>query len=354
MVLPVTGPHTKVVDIPKVRWLRHNWYRQKKPYDRPLPRTKHEAFMFSASRDTSAAIASHYGNLAEWVTRADLYQSAYAQAYERLVGKLGDPASLGVTLGQWKQANDMIAKRASQLSRFTVALARRTPVGVAASLGLRLKDVRAIMRTRYGSAKKLSDLWLEFWFGWKPMVNDIYAACEVFDGPIPCALFKGKGKSERPGYLYFRSDGGACSIYHADRCSVTLGASVRIVNPNLRLLQQFGVLNPAEIAFDMVPWSFVLGWFSNVSSWIASFSNFAGLEVSNGYVSSKSELSRTEVWPEDPDNALLSCSGLGVYEDRILVGDEIPRPVFRIGLQDLKPARALTAITLLTQKLPRH
>jgi len=271
----------------------------------------------------------------------------YAQAYSRLIAELGENAGLGITLTQWKQADSMIRNRANQLTSFTHQLARRSPVGIATTLGLSVRDVKKVLKTRYGVARNLSDLWLEFWFGWKPMVQDIYTGCEVFDNFIPWAKLKGSARRED----IFDQDDGPYQphVYLEFERIAKVSCQVRLVNPNARLLQQFGLLNAAQVAWDAVPWSFVVDWFANVNQWLGSFTDFAGFETSNVVVSRLCRCAGNVTYAANPN---LNSYGFGYAATRTPTSG-VPRPALHLKNLSLKPTRALTAITLLTQKLPR-
>lgn len=350
-MIPITGPITKVIGNPYSLYSEVSTsFRQTRPYDLVLP--------YSKSR---GRVLYTYPGLAE--TDAWRWQAfaagldttgAYNSAYDRLVEKLGDTAGLGITLVQWRQADAMIRTRANQLSSFTMALARRNPLGVASSLGLSIRQVQAVMRTRYGVARSLSDLWLEFWFGWKPFLSDIYTACEVFDQPIPWGRMRASKELSFPVTDYQLPSGPFQEgIKFSGRTKVSLGIDVRLVNPNLRLLNQFGLLNPALVAFDAVPWSFVFGWLSNVDSWLRSFTDFAGFETRNGYIATTKEVFGSTWWSGPIPYSWWISDGHGYTYVRESVST-LPRPTFRFKELSLRPSRALTAITLLVQKLPRR
>lgn len=344
MVAPITGPKSRNIDTGYFQEIT-TWFTQKRPYNLVLDYHSRKGYSGAATNpENSPSYGSYWGHLASQQSTAKAYNDAYA----KLISKLGDPAGLGITLAQWKQADTMIRNRGNQLVSFTNHLVRRNPLGVAVSLGISLRDCQAIMRTRYGVARKLSDLWLEFWFGWKPMVSDIYTACEVFDRDIPWGIYKGVRKL--PYWVDFPppTPWGAGTSY-SGFTRASLGINVRIKNPNVRLLQQFGLLNPAQVLWDAVPWSFVVDWFGNVSSWLGSFTDFAGLETANGYVKTSATVGG-RVWiPMRPE---WGATGHGSSVDRSNV-ETLPRPDLLLRGVSLKPARALTAITLLTQKLPR-
>lgn len=357
MVNPVTlGKQRSTFTSREVEYVKG--YRQRRPYTLPL--------------DYEHNIArAAFGNPNDYQYPAILWQvthlellgaieaDVYNKAYGRLIEKLGDAADLGITLAQWRQSDDMIRNRANQLGAFTGALVRRNPAGIAASLGLSLRDVQRVMRTRYGVARSLSDLWLEFWFGWKPLVTDIYKACEVFDRDIPNATYSGSASLP----LSFRSapEGTPYGTYFSGegRHSIRVQIDVRLVNPNVHLLNQFGLLNPAVVAWDAIPWSFVVDWFANVSAYLGSITDFAGLATSRGQITQKSFLYGSNIAKgRSVDNSgfvtyyTWTCTGSSRRFKRSVGLPSLPRPALRWKDLSMSPSRGLTAIGLLVQKLP--
>jgi len=341
MVGPVTGPFTKF-ESKNGHYLDKTWYRQRRPYNQNLTYSRVEGW------GTNPYDSTHAWRFAAFASSYLGSDQAYAKAYSRVVDQLGENAGIGVTLAQWKQADQMVSNRVTQLRTFTYHLANRNPLGVAASLGIKASQASKILKTRHGVQRKLSDLWLEFWFGWKPAVQDIYTALEVFDDFIPWASLKGTGKASARLLVEPATPWGErLSLAGEVRCSV--GIDVRLVNPNVRTLNQLGLLNPALIAWDAIPWSFVLGWVSNIDMWLSSFTDFAGFETSNGYVSRRCLLAGRVSRQDLPD---YGGHGSGVANSRSIIGS-LPRPALQLKGLTLRPARALTAIALLTQKLPR-
>lgn len=317
------------------------WYRQNPPFDKPLPYSSEKGwcFNFGSSEDASSYVL--------WAKETRHDESLYAQAYAKFVDKLGESAGLGIDLTQWRQSDEMIRKRLKQLAAFTKAVLRRDPSGIAASLGISLKDVKRLLKTRHGVSKALSDLWLEFWFGWKPLVHDIFTALEVFDRDIPVRPIRVQAKQEGPistsSNFPFTEHGTAWT-----RDVLVLGAKIKVTNPMLHLLQQFGIINPAAIAWDAVPWSFVVDWFGNVSSYLNSFTDFAGVELVDGYQTSFRALERGyRSWA--PWYSYVSY-GTATLFYRTLV-NSFPVPPLHFDFKSVSPVRALTAITLLSQQL---
>lgn len=56
----------------------------------------------------------------------------------------------------------------------------------------------------------------------------------------------------------------------------------RVKNGDLSELQKLGLINPAEIAWEALPWSFAIDWFLPIGNYITSLSADAGLEFVTG------------------------------------------------------------------------
>lgn len=173
-----------------------------------------------------------------------------------MVSKLneGSSAALGLTIMDWRSSLDMIAGALTSLAS---------------------KRVRA--RTYY--RKKVSDLYLEGIFGWLPLIEDIYTAYGVLQTTYPVERIKGRGRASN-----YASHSGGSSVFDTyHKVSVRSAAEFRVNNLNLALLNQLGLLNPASIAWDAVPYSFVLNWFIPVGAMLNSLTDFVGFDVQNGY-----------------------------------------------------------------------
>lgn len=138
-------------------------------------------------------------------------------------------------------------------------------------------------RVRGMNLKKAADLHLETIFGWQPLLQDIHNACTTVIQ-----------KAAQRSYVTARSQqaindsidppfGWSLSIaQNVDgEMRVTVSAGVEVTNPNTWLLERAGLLNPAAVAWDLVPWSFVVNMFANTGQLVNSVTDFCGLKFHN-------------------------------------------------------------------------
>lgn len=206
------------------------------------------------------------------------------KSYARMVEKLRNGSQLGSALALAGESWSMVSSRAYQLYRAYRALKR----GRFAEFRrwLRVRPLEKHQHTRWTKPKDASAIWLEYWMGWGPLLSDISTSVEVLqsqwttDGVVLEGKSSEKTKFE---YVTYYSGQPTVSITVEGRLRMVQGCRVRVVNPNLFLANQLGFVNLAYVAYDMTPWSWFLNWFIPIENFIQSWTDFAGLEVSDRY-----------------------------------------------------------------------
>jgi len=292
---------------------------------------------------------SDYGpDSGEFLNQAQAINKARESFFQKARAK----ASVGVTLAEGKQAINMITQRASQLVHVVRAI-RKGRFGDA----LYVLDDRKTGRklTTRGKYKQSANTFLEWHFGWVPFAQDIYNAAEVLSSAVPDVTVKGRGKS-----LLEQSDSWT-DTYSEQHYSRTWMAQayvegyLRTTNPNLGLLTQLGLTNPFLIAWELVPFSFVVDWFANVGEFLGQFDELHGITFDAPHHGVKNRVLASY----DYYNAYLGSHELwkhmewsGVYFER-----KFGIPSVELGLRPMKailsPTRAVTSVSLLVQQLSR-
>lgn len=202
----------------------------------------------------------------------------------RLNGKLhrGD-ASMGMTLATCGQSAAMLLGRFNQINDLMGITKRRR--------------ARRAIRSRPNAHSLANDV-LEVEFGWRPFISDIGNCLATLSSPsMPPVHFRA---AARPNVNINQKTVGqpTWTTTINGRARVTATGSYSVSNPNVWLLNQLGLLNPFQVAWDRVPWSWVVNMFVNANQLIGSFSDTFGLNVYGGSLTISSALFReqTEVW----------------------------------------------------------
>lgn len=218
------------------------------------------------------------------------------RAYARFRAQVTDRAEMGLFLAERKEAADLIALRLTTLASAARALRRGNLRRFARYLGIQLKRKHR-QKGRWFSPRMFSNLWLEYWFGWAPMLGDIFNALEVLESPYP----EGRARGSATIVEYKQSENNQISPYHMFYGHVnwrySYHAKVSLTNPLLYRASQLGVINPATILWQLVPFSFVVDWLIPVKDFLETPTEFAGLELSRKFTTMKSSMRTTEaVW----------------------------------------------------------
>jgi hypothetical protein len=276
-------------------------------------------------------------------------QPYFNRAYERFVQDVnGDQSSLGVFAAEWKESLGMITNRSLTLYHAFRDLRRGRLDDALKRFGVpRLRKHQRLKATEVEN--QASGLWLEYWFGWSPMVQDIYDAGDVIQQPLPYGTGKG-------------SAGGVYNLHQKTtydehrtfaRVKYKLQADFSLENPNLYLMNRLGLANPATVAWELIPFSFVVDWFTGFGQYVNSMSDFVGLEMTRACTTKFIDgVDSYEIFaPFDPYgySGKAKCNYIALIRT---LGIQGPSPNLQVSAnlgQSL--TRTATAVSLLTQIL---
>lgn len=202
---------------------------------------------------------------------AHLEQEAVQLARSRLNNSLiKGRAALGITAATANQSFGMIAQRSSQIYKAYKAARKGNVKAVARALNVNLsrKQQDRIAKT----AQDAPGLWLEFTFGWSPLVSDMYAAAQVLSDPFEVKRSYGTCTLEK----FYSRKGLSSDVYLSKKVRAVCTAGLRVDNPNVALLTQLGLSNPAAVVWDIIPFSFVIDWFFKINRFVNTWNDMAG------------------------------------------------------------------------------
>jgi len=339
-------------------WVYRQWYRSKTKariqpnrYKMYFARTL-AGKQWSPYFDCLNAAATTY--VVNGFTTTDALTSNKAR--ERFINSMKDgcQASLGTSIAEWKQAASMVAKRAGQLLAGLRAARRLDPDGLHTALGIDVRQ-RTAKRNRESfrgkefnvrdSSKDASNLWLEHHFGWSPLVQDMYDAVKVLASNPPARRITATASGTQE---VKEGNFGSYSWTHRGVYSVKvrLGAHVTISNSNLAFFNQMGLINPASVAWEVVPFSFLVDWFIPVGKFLESYTDMLGYDVVYAFTTTLRECTVDSTYNQDsgPQGGTVKAASMS---------RELGLPPFRFvrpPFQGFSLARGATAVALVIQQ----
>lgn len=186
---------------------------------------------------TTEKIGSLFSVKGEGITMVDSsYNDALAKINEQLRGTL----DLSVSIAEHAATRKML-KAATTLSRYLLQI----------------------------HPKHWAKHWLEYKYGWSPLVSDLYKAVEEYNKVVP-ELIRVKARA---------SVNQTKSFNYIDGWDRVTGTSTKSFRTSFEILcypstatvntlARFSSLNPASIAWELTPFSFVFDWFIDIGGYL--------------------------------------------------------------------------------------
>lgn len=175
--------------------------------------------------------------------------------------------NLGVFVGEGKESVELIVSRLTDLAKAANQLRQRNLGGALRTLAHVPKGSRRSAQSILGNtANSLSDAWLELQYGWKPLINDISAAAEMVKLHPKEERVKARSTNRGGAHLNSSSNIGTVKVFNNDKRL----QEIVVVASQPSMMERLGLSDAASIAWELVPFSFVLDWFGPISDYLAS------------------------------------------------------------------------------------
>lgn len=350
------------------KYKRTTWGRQKAPFIQPLG---YEMDLLACENWNDSRPPSEgpfYVPAQSAAPDLNAYHASVARnkCYSSFVSGTASFAQGANNLLEAKGNLSNIAKHAGTLFQAYKDLKKGNLSGALRHLGI---SAPPATRKRNWRKKQVADKWLELHFGWVPLVQDIGTSVDALCGShatLQKHPVHGRGRAAYAlGYMNTRSETNELFRYDTDYVhgiyGCRMGAVITVSNPNQFLANQLGFVNPLSVAWEAVPFSFVVDWFSNVGQVISSMSDFVGLGLEFAWTTEFADVTRdskhsvTAKHDYDSDKWWLNnhsqFTGKHVHVNRVpgITGPSFLVPPF----QGFSVTRAATALSLLAQQMGR-
>lgn len=252
------------------QWIQFNaWCKYGRlVYEKRINTTYPYKYHYDTVREIPTEWISYSHEGGPWVPDSS---PASTTAYNRFFNNVGGISlNLALAYAERQQTIDLITKNISKLNRCLKALRKKNYRGALDALGVR-GNIDAV-------GKSLADLWLELQYGWKPLISDIHAAMEYTLPKQVTFEYHEKGKYRST--YEFTSIGGYPGVMKIDD-RVVLNGKCTVVDPTVVTLNQLGLLNPALLAWEKLPFSFIADWAFPIGTWLEQQTALLGLQISS-------------------------------------------------------------------------
>jgi len=300
-----------------------------------------------ARKESATTITEYlngFGRLTDMSSITSLGHSAYAARFPALVSQAQTiarsrmnqgPVDFGVALGESRQLFSLLASSCARLAKIVSALRRRSlrPLGK-------------------GDPQSY---WLEIQYGWKPLLSDIYGTYELLqEGLASEDLVLTSHGTARDSVVITASNGEEIPVELSVKCDLT----ARVSDSTIAGLRSLGLVNPALVAWNVLPWSFVIDWFVPVGTFLEAVTATAGLSFLTGSYTRHLEIMHEYTYETLPDvSYTIPCvcehEVRAVNMQRTVLG-AFPTPLPFVDRHPLRAGRAANAVALALQVLKKR
>lgn len=285
-------------------------------------------------------------------------------AKAKLLGSLkSSSVNLAQAFAERKQTVDLLAKTVNRIASAAMAIRRGNLRHASNLFGLKYGG-RNLRKEIPPSPQNLSNYWLEYSYGWRPLVSDIYGSCELIAKTyyerrptiMRAQSTLSKGIVDQTLFI--------CSTYGVrEKFSGAILESTRYVvefsedESFAQRMAQTGLTNPLLLAWELVPYSFVVDWMLPVGTYLGNLDATIGLTFRGGTVTTRSSLQGGSSWVKfNTPAAGYSYSGGGrvfnLESKTRSILNSFPSPTLEFN-PHLGVERIASGLALLTQAFKR-
>lgn len=247
--------------------------------------------------DIASDWAAGYNTTVSPITAANIQNEALRSFWSNASKERSD---FGMMAAEGRKTAGLITNTAVRLAGCYRALRRLDVWGAYRALAMQWDKTGRKLQKRSrsvgpaGHSRFAASAFLEMSYGWKPLLYDIYTSAEVLANrnrrkPDDVVI---RGYAEGvSNYTYtvtpaYQANKGSFKVLAiGDNCrryGIAYACRYRVANPALRIASSLGLTNPLQLAWELLPGSFIVDWFMPVGNYFESLSALQGLQYIGG------------------------------------------------------------------------
>lgn len=257
----------------------------------------------------------------------------------------GHEFNLAVSVAQGKQTVDMVVKAVHSIGGAIIDLKKGRFESAARRFGVNQKPSKL-------SEKDVSGRWLELQYGWLPLLSDVHEAARAYE-----AITNKPRVSRVTSTLTRRGTGEFSNSPTLYTCKGDLVEKVKIIyemTEDISVARSLGLTDPLQVAWELIPYSFVVDWFVPIGSYLENLNTipqlngrFLTIKVRNYQGAASKGPNPNVSWIKYP-----TTNTSTFYMKREVSGSlSVPKPAFESLPDAMSPSRIWNALALVTQRL---
>jgi hypothetical protein len=244
--------------------------------------------------------------------------TADARARNKVLNEVkSSSVNLGQMYGERHQTVLLAQKTVERVVRTVNYLRKGNWNAAANEVGMkpsRGKHKAHVKRHSRNPQQATADGWLELQYGWRPLLQDVYGSLEYVTNKWARNLVQRVQKSakdeDEPSRPPIWDGASTITTIQKRKTSVKYVLFYSVPQEFLKTLSEGGITNPALVAWELLPWSFVVDWFLPVGQFISAWDATVGLTFDKGV-----KTTAYEVWDDTTSvgSVITAYSGRHTY-----------------------------------------
>jgi hypothetical protein len=219
---------------------------------------------------------------------------AQSKAVKKLIQRIeqGIEGNLAQDVVQIRQTIKLITDTAQRLAKAGIALKNgNIPTAIKTIWGATTPNYGGRKRKGPDHTRTAADNWLQMQYGWKPLLMDLHGSMEALaklnlaDASIKQVTASAQTSrwdvSDLGLATHSPTVAGWTRVHTTSRCKY--GVRFTVESHLLAFLAQSGFLNPINLVWETIPFSFVADWFLPIGPWLETLHGYPGLVFFDGY-----------------------------------------------------------------------
>ncbi len=256
----------------------------------------------------------------------------------------GHQFNLAVSAAQGKQTVDMATNAIMSIGGAISDLKKGRFTSAARRLGVNQKPSKL-------SEKDVAGRWLELQYGWLPLISDVYEAGKAFEAvsnPPRRQIQKVSLRRDSVGDASCSKTVWSCKGQNKDVMQIIYELSEDISTP-----RSLGLTDPATVAWELIPYSFVVDWFIPIGDYLENLNVIPSLR--GRFLTTKLQkfqgsalwVNPSVKWFRKPTEHVSYYNMTRTYSTSIRVA----KPGFNSIPDAMSPNRIFNAIALVVQRI---
>lgn len=203
------------------------------------------------------------------------------------------------------------------------------------------------------SEKDVAGRWLELQYGWKPLISDVYESAKAYEALTSPPRVSRISVSIRKSTPFDSSASPSLFAFKG-----TIEERMRIIYEMTEVMsapRSLGLLNPASVAWELIPYSFVVDWFLPIGTYLENLNVIPTLQ-GRFLTTTTKRFSSSAVWAGNYSGYTFSPYPLAQYSfysmsRRPSTSLAVPKPQFESLSDAMSPSRIWNALALVTQRI---